>query len=719
MRDHAAAVSAAAQPLWAALSATALAAGLVLAWHHPLWPFATVLLFLLWVGIGLWRADLWLFVVPAALPVLNLSPWTGWVAFEEFDLLVLGAIAAGLARLAAANPARASPPRSNGVALAGLFSAIGLVGLGLIGIARGVIDAGGWTFGWFDSYDQPLNTVRVAKSLVFALLSWPVLQAQFERDPTAALRRLWTGMQTGLAIVGIAVLYERAAYPGLIDFSSRYRTTATFWEMHVGGAAIDAYLALATPFAAWALWSARSRGEWARAAVLALLTTHACLTTFSRGVYAATAAPLVLLGLVLWARRLGLVSTLAWRSLLETLLLAMMAAIVLIAAFVVRGHIGVGVALLLLLTLLFALRGSLSRIGVPRAAAIALALALMTEAVVVVGGGTFMRERLSQSERDLGSRLEHWKNGLTLLDGATDWLVGLGLGRLPSNYARFVLDGEFSGAVRFVQDGAGRQHARVSGPPTQDAIGGLYALTQRVALPMATGHRLKLAARVQSATLLYMSVCERQLLYAARCQGNVVRVMPAGEAWQDISVPLRGPALAAGPWYAPRLGLLAISVIGAGTAAELASVSLSGPDGIERLENRAFARGGAHWFAVEQSYFLPWHIDYIALEILIERGVLGLAVFLALMGFALWRLASASDRADAFAPFLAASLMGALLVGVVSSVMDVPRIAFLLSMLVLVALQRRPWTNAVGFSYTNRPLKITRRDLAANAAPSA
>ena len=66
--------------------------------------------------------------------------------------------------------------------------------------------------------------------------------------------------------MGLLVLGERAAYPGLLDFSQPYRTTAAFWEMHVGGGAIDAYLALATPFAVWALISARSRRGFAAAA---------------------------------------------------------------------------------------------------------------------------------------------------------------------------------------------------------------------------------------------------------------------------------------------------------------------------------------------------------------------------------------------------------------------------------------------------------------------
>ena len=57
------------------------------------------------------------------------------------------------------------------------------------------------------------------------------------------------GMVAGLALVCLVVLWERAVYAGLFDFSLPYRTSAWFWEMHVGGGAIDAYLAMALPFA--------------------------------------------------------------------------------------------------------------------------------------------------------------------------------------------------------------------------------------------------------------------------------------------------------------------------------------------------------------------------------------------------------------------------------------------------------------------------------------
>src|SRR5450631_4151983 len=100
-------------------------------------------------------------------------------------------------------------------------------------------------------------------------------------------------------LVALAAGWERIAYAAPWEFSSSYRTVAMFWEMHVGGAAIDAYLVLATPFVAWALWTTRTWWHWSAAAALAMLTGYACLTTFSRGVYGGVMGSLALLALLL------------------------------------------------------------------------------------------------------------------------------------------------------------------------------------------------------------------------------------------------------------------------------------------------------------------------------------------------------------------------------------------------------------------------------------
>lgn len=609
---------------------------------------------------------------------------------DEFDLLVLGALAGGFARLAFEAPRSSSVTADPSVPASAKISAslaAVFLGLGLIAFCRGTADAGGGTLSWFGDYADAANSLRLSKSLLYTAALWPLLSYELRQSPSAAMRLLALGMQVGLTWVGLALLWERAAYPGLLDFSSRYRTTATFWEMHVGGATIDAYLAMATPFAAFALVRARSRRAWAAAAGLALLTGHACLTTFSRGAYVGVAVPLALLGGAWWLRRLHSHPRSAALAAAWSMSYALGAAALLTAAFLSLGYGGAALVLLALSGLILVLRWRARSVPWRRTAAMALTLALIAEVVAVIGGGSFMRSRLDASEGDFGARLAHWRNGLGLLRSPTDWLIGIGAGRLPAHYAREVPHGEFSGALARVAVAPNGYAARLSGPATVADLAGFFSLTQRVPLYAGGAYQASVRVRADRPGDLTIDVCEQHLLYWRNCQGALLAIEPRDGAWQTISTTLSGPALDPGPWYLPRLGIFSVALRSVGSSVELTSLSLTAPDRTELLRNRDFSADLAQWLPAAQAHFLPWHIDNLYLELLIEHGVSGLLSFLLLVAFALSNLREEAHRQTVIAAFLAASLLGALLVGSVSSVLDSPRISFLLLLLIAVSLQ--------------------------------
>ena len=594
----------------------AFAAAAWIAAHHPLSAPLALGALLLWVAAAYRFPRAWLFVLPAGLPLLNFAPWTGWTVFEEFDLLVLGALAAGYARFAlrGAEGTPASTMRAR------IVIAL-LAALTLLSLWRGGADAGGWVFDWYQEDTGPLNSLHVARSALYALLLWPMLR----RDAAGpgADRLFGRGMLVGIVVVAFAALSERAAYPGLFDFDEPYRTTALFWEMRVGGAAIDAYLALATPFVAWALWSAHTRSRWVAAALLALVWAYVCLTSFSRGTYLGVVTPLLLLG---FFRLLG---GTGWR----------------------------------------------------RVASALLALALVAEVAAVFGWGSFMSERVSTSERDYRSRMRHWSGGVGLLDGPIDWLFGIGAGRLPAHYARAVPRAEFSGGVRLIE---GRPGVELLGPRSRKHLGGLYGLTQRV--PLRPAYRISFDAQVLRPAAVQVRVCEAHLLYVCACQSAEAWLRPIGQPSQHVALELSGPPLSAGPWFAPRQGVLTLSVVNAGGRAQLGGMVLQTPGEHQLLANPDFASGLAHWLPTAQYYFIPWHIDNLFLEWLIEHGLFGLLAFVAIVAVLAARLLR-RGRAHGLEPFVAASLLGVLCVGLVSSVLDAPRVALL--MFLMMALLAR------------------------------
>jgi hypothetical protein len=285
----------------AALLALGCAGGAAwLAMHHPLsMPLAGVGV-LLAFALAAWRPLSIPVLLLALLPVAGLAPWTGWMLVEEFDLLLLALLAGGWARLAW--PARLSPRQASadGAPLVWWLLVVVYAGLAAVSTWHGLLDAGAWGadgfhWGWWQGWREPMNVLRTGKPLWWALLAWPLWQALQARAPDATARAVGVGACAGLAVVSLIATWERWAGPGLTNFSTDYRTTALFWETHIGGAALDGFLALTLPFGLWAASAARGpRAWWAATAVLAV-AGYAVLTTFSRGLYLG-----VLVGALLW-----------------------------------------------------------------------------------------------------------------------------------------------------------------------------------------------------------------------------------------------------------------------------------------------------------------------------------------------------------------------------------------------------------------------------------
>ena len=309
--------------------------------HYPLNPF--------WLGfilIGyaclLWvKPKSWLFVIPAIVPIADLSPWSGWLFFEELDLFILVTLAVGYWKLWR-NPVTLHLPTPVSVIL-GVF-ALSCA----ISAWRGLMPLQPVDANAFSNYFSHYNSLRILKPLVWALLLLPLLKRNVDGDSIERL--LIPGILTGLALVSLVTLWERLAFTGLMDFSSDYRITATFPEMHTGGAALDAYLAMTIPFSL--LWIFRGKVFHISIAAIVLLAaaTYAALVTFSRGLYMAFAVAMtVMLMSVMfgsWQRRNP-------RRLLPLAVILAIFVVLLVNVFSSGGYRGLFVAVLLIWTAIF------------------------------------------------------------------------------------------------------------------------------------------------------------------------------------------------------------------------------------------------------------------------------------------------------------------------------------------------------------------------------
>jgi hypothetical protein len=253
-----------------------LASALAIAANYPLarWVLGGALTL---YALALWRwPALWLAIIPAALPVLDLTPWTGWMYLGESDPFVLVTIGILVLR---------APPRRADFVVAGFPGAVLALALVscVLSIALGLALPGP-EGGSDNPYLRPDNALRLAKGFFLALALLPFLRQRM-RTRDDAMVWLGAGMMTGLALVAAATLAERAVFTGLFDFTTGYRVVGTFSSMHLGGGHIGAYIAMALPFLLVCLLRPRPLTLLAMFGV-AICASYALVVTFARAAYA-------------------------------------------------------------------------------------------------------------------------------------------------------------------------------------------------------------------------------------------------------------------------------------------------------------------------------------------------------------------------------------------------------------------------------------------------
>lgn len=604
------------------LLAAGAAMALVLArWLYD-FPAARLPLAMLFLAAGaavVWRPVLLLVLVPAALPVLDLAPWTGRRFVDEFDMLLLCLVLLAWARLSSSR--LTSRPMPEAWALAAVL-------LVLAGSAASVLPT--WPWPMADLADpgnplSPLNGLRLLKGALQATALWAMARRMARKgmQPGAAF---CLGMVLGLVATVATIFVERMAFSYLLDFSSPYRIAGPFSAMSLGGAYVECYLAVATPFLLAALMARPSAPRLLGGAALLAGTSYALMVTYSRGGYAAMA--------------LGV---------------GMMLAGALLARQRQRQRQGLAVALVMA------------------------GLAGMTAYPVLTGA--FAQARLNTIASDLSIREQHWADSLRLL--GTEPLrhaLGVGLGRFADAYFWAGPQGEQAGGHRLIDDPAQGQALRLG-------AGYAYFVDQIVSLQADAHYRLSYRMRPDGpAGALQVELCQKWLIASAECTRGKPKVdeaaalPPVAGAWQTVMQDIQAPA--AGPGRLPRPLRLSLHNEGAVSVA-VDQVSLLSGEGQEMVNNGGFSQGMDHW-TVTSDQHLSWHAKSMLLSLYVELGLLGVAVMLALMMMGVWRASRATlqGRPEAMAMLAALAVFG--VIGMIDSLVDAPRFLLLWLLLCLM-----------------------------------
>jgi hypothetical protein len=615
-----------------------------------------------------WRPALWLFALPALLPVLDLAPRTGWFFLEEIDLLLL--ITAGFAywRLERAGPdlPRWPPLFYGGLILLAIACATGLW--------RGLQPLPALDANALNNYLSPYNAVRVGKAWFWALILLPPLRRAAGPQLQGLRRYLIPGMLAGLLLVVGAAIHERWQFPGLANFSSDYRITAPFSAMHTGGAALDGYLALSFPLLAVRLFGRHPPLKTAGALALLALALYAGLATFSRGLYLAYAAAVA----VLLLPRLAIKRR--WKSVAAAAAGALALLALLNLVFGIGGYRGYAVALMLLG---LALLAALPR----RHLASAVAAMMVLASVVPIYNGYFVNQRFSTSSGDLAKRLRHWREALSMMDdGATTALLGMGLGKFPVTYYWRNQQREVPPSYSYL-DQDGNRYLRLSAGDYPAGYGELLRMLQIITLTPRQRYLLGVDVWNNGPPgFLQVNICERLLLYPQNCLRTPLRLIPHAPYWQRYQFVMDSGVLGALPLR------LEVAAEGRNAALDIDNISLrSLADNHELLRNGSFSDANDYWFFSSDRYHLPWHVKNLGLNLYFEMGWAGLLAYATLLlsaCAALLRRALDERGAGDAAAWLAA-LVAFQAVGLFDSLLDVPRIT-LLSTLLLCAAALQP-----------------------------
>ncbi len=719
------------------------------AWGVAAYPFARpelALGLLVYAVVAYWRPVVMLFAVPVWLAAINLAPWSGSLYLEDYDLFLGATLSVCLARGLYDPRLRLTPLQTAAVALLALAT--------VTGFARGFFPVPEWSYIERSSYFSHWNALRQAKGFFWALLLLPALAALLRTRKDEAVTGLVWGLAAAGAVVGLAAMWERQVFlavaegggryqilGSLLDFTTPYRITALFSEMHTGGEAIDGFVALVWPFGLLALMRARSRAGIVLAALALLLVLYAAVTTFSRASYLALAVGLVA-GILLLAgarRRVAAdarAPVLVWIALLlpvalggihlrgglvslSAMLLAWggamlvgyrllphhrTAGIALLLALGLAGGYGIahgmltsrwvsnapafawGVAALVALAAVAAGGWTASRLAAvvrPRTFALLLLLAAGGSAVVMPALlGSRMEIRFATNREDVEGRSHHWKTALDIMQ--PDWAthaLGMGTGRFPEEYL-------------FARSSAhGNYGFRREDQKTVLLLGGGQDLTfgQRIRLPAWQPYTLTLHARTADARAdLRVRICRRHILVPFDWNPQCVtmqKTLQHSQAWQEIVWDFDIGALGDGTVFGRRPLLLEImnSQYRAdgrpGTRIEIADIGIRDRLGRERVDNGNFARALERWFPYYDFEHLPWHIKNLWVNLYFDQGWLGLLGFIAFLFAAAQAAVRHACDGGLFGVALFAILASYMAVGMVGGLIDVPRVVFLFYLL--------------------------------------
>lgn len=575
----------------------------------------------------LWKfPGFWLVAVPALAPVLDLTVSSGRLFFNEYDYLILITVAAGLF----SGCWKVSYLRQAGLGTAFYPILLFLLVSYSVSLLQGMLPLPAVDENAFVNYYSRFNALRIIKGFVWAVMLLPMFAA--EMDIVKAKRYFSYGMLIGLMGIIIFSIWERIVFSGWSNYNSDYRITARFSSMHTGGGHIDEYLMLAVPFILILVIGERLKFYRLIPAMgIFALSLYVVMVTFSRGPYIGILFEIIVF-LIALLFKIKHVKSGLWHKLLY----------------------------------------------------IPATLLLIFSVIVPVFQGKYIQERFSQVERDYQIRKNHWQDAVDMMDDEvmTD-IFGMGLGSYPRTYYWRNSENTLPATYQFQSGPDGRFLKLWSGDS-------LY-FEQKISIEPDAQYRLQLDFRSDSGKpTLTVPICEKALLYSFRCIWQTFQLPKVdGNKWQRVEKMVDTKMFSVGEGFSRNLFRrpVKLSLYNGvnNTVIDVKSVHLFDSNGNDVIKNGDFTDSMDHWFFSTDNH-LPWHIKNIWVQVLFEQGWFGLVIFSGFIVYCLLVFGKGLVNNDNYAAIGLISLLGFLVVGVVDSPFDEPRLTLLFYLICFIFL---------------------------------
>jgi hypothetical protein len=192
---------------------------------------------------------------------------------------------------------------------------------------------------------------------------------------------------------------------------------------------------------------------------------------------------------------------------------------------------------------------------------------------------------------------------------------------------------------------------------------------------------------------LTIPVCEKSLQYSFRCSTTTLNVKSSADhEWQHVEqmidtgdLGMKSGSIAEKLFNRP-VQLALYNSNGTGKLVDIDNISLSDSSGRNLIGNGDFSNSTDFWFFSTEKHH-PWHILNLWVHILFDQGWLGVICFLLLLVNAIYNLCRNIRNNPDSAIFLA-SLSGFIVIGLVDSPFDAPRLTLFFALLLFFSLAK-------------------------------